>query len=386
MLTCRTMAIGGEMSKVKCPCCGSGAKKNGRTAAGSQRWKCLSCGATFTRKIDNSAKLLEAFLAWLLSGRRQADMPGGGRTFRRKCSRFWSVWPLPPRTGEVHEVVYVDGIWIGRNVVVLIACTDRHVIGWYLARSENSGAWAALMSPIPPPLVVVADGGPGFRKAQREVWPGTRVQRCVYHAFCQVRRQTTARPKLQAGVELYGLAKRLLRVDSAESARSWTAAYAAWCSKWDGFLSERTRNPETGRVEWTHARLVSARDGLTSLLRSGNLFTFAELAEEGYPGVPSTNNRLEGGVNAQLRAMLRDHRGLSTLRRAKAVYWWCYMHSEEPLPAAEILRTMPTDQDIAELYRSVAYNPRQRDAPREWGDGLVWSELHRSEPWRIDWD
>ena len=89
---------------------------------------------------------------------------------------------------------------------------------------------------------------------------------------------------------------------------------------------------------------------------------------------------------AQLREMLRRHRGLSTLRRAKAVFWWCYMHSECPLPPAEILQAMPTDDDIAELYRRIAYEPQRRDGPAEWGDGLVWAEMHHSTPWRIDWD
>ena len=62
-----------------------------------------------------------------------------------------------------------------KNVVVLIAGTEEHVIGWYLARSENSRAWSALMSPIPPPDVVVTDGGAGFEKARKRVWPETRV-------------------------------------------------------------------------------------------------------------------------------------------------------------------------------------------------------------------
>ena len=26
------------------------------------------------------------------------------------------------------------------------------------------------------------------------------------------------------------------------------------------------------------------------------------------------------------------------------------------------------------------------DGPAEWGDGLVWAELHRSDPWRTGWD
>ena len=35
----------------------------------------------------------------------------------------------------------------------------------------------------------------------------------------------------------------------------------------------------------------------------------------------ATNNHIEGGVNAQLRTMLRNHRGMSIERRIKAVFW-----------------------------------------------------------------
>ena len=167
-------------------------------------------------------------------------MPGGGRTFRRKCARFWEVWPIAPITGEAHRVVFVDGIYLARNVVVLIATTEEFVIGWHMARSENSRSWGALMAKIPPPEVVVTDGGSGFEKARKKNWPETRVQRCVFHAFNQVKKQTTTRPKLQAGVELYGLAKDLLHVKTPSAATAWLQAFNDWCGRWEEFLTERT--------------------------------------------------------------------------------------------------------------------------------------------------
>lgn len=374
------------MNTVKCPVCGGKMVRNGKTAAGTQRWLCRSCRATATHKINNDAKLLNMFLDWLFSSKTQEEMPQSGRTFRRKCAKLWRVWPLPQPTGEVHRVVFVDGLHIAKNVHVLIASTETHVIGWYLARSENSRAWGALMSPIPPPGVVVTDGGKGFEKARKRVWPETAVQRCVFHAFNQVKKQTTTRPNLQAGVELYGLAKKLLRIKEAEAAAEWLLSFNDWCARWGDFLAERTFNEATGKWNWTHERLVTARNGLSSLIKRGHLFTFLDpgLAAEG--PLPATNNRIEGGVNSPLRGMLWLHRGLSTLRRVKAVFWWCYMHSECPLPAGEILKTMPTDDDIAELYRRAALYPQEQDGPSEWGDGLVWAELHHSAPWRTNWD
>jgi hypothetical protein len=373
------------MSKTKCPYCGCAVKKFGKTAAGSQRWCCKNCKATFTHHIDNTAKLLTSFLKWLLSGKRQCDMPGGGRTFRRKMAAFWRIWPLASKTGEIYRVVFVDGIYLARSVVILIACTETHIIGWHLARSESSSSWGALMSRIAPPEVVICDGGNGFEKARRSIWKKTRVQRCVFHAFLQVKKQTTTRPNLQAGVELYGLAKELLNVLTVDAALKWIEAYSAWCSSWYEFLSEKTYGEDNKHWEWTHARLVTAKNGLDNLIKKNLLFTFLdpELTKDG--PLPRMNNRLEGGVNAQLRQMLRDHRGLSLMRRAKAVFWWCYMHTESPLPAAVLLKTMPTDDDIEALYRELAYEPQRREGPAEWGDGLVWSELRHSLPWRVEW-
>lgn len=69
---------------------------------------------------------------------------------------------MPVPDGELHRVLYVDGIWVARDLVVLICCSGERVVSWYMARSENSRAWSALMAPIPAPEVVVTDGGSGF--------------------------------------------------------------------------------------------------------------------------------------------------------------------------------------------------------------------------------
>ena len=71
---------------------------------------------------------------------------------------------------------------------------------------------------------------------------------------------------------------------------------------------------ENGNQRATHERLLKAEAGLLRLIRDETLFTYLTFVDI---TVPTTNNRLEGGVNAQLRGMLRDHRGLSLERRLK---------------------------------------------------------------------
>ena len=241
------------------------------------------------------------------------------------------------------------------------------------------------MSRIAEPEVVVSDGGDGFAEALRETWPGTRHQRCVFHALSQVRRYTTSRPKTQAGAELYGLARALNSITTLGEAQGWVDSLLSWSERWDAFLSE-TAAGEDGRPRLVHERLVRARRSLVRLVSAGTLFTYLdpELTLEG--PLPSTNNSVEGGVNSRLRAMLRDHRGLSVEHRLKAIFWWCYVHSPEPLPVAEILRVMPTDRSIAAIYDRLGERQRLDGTIPRWGDAVVWSELHHSEPYRMDWD
>ena len=358
-------------------------KRNGKTSAGKVRWRCKSCNASKTHKIDAQAKHLSEFLDWLFSRQSQKEMTGGGRSFRRRTSHFWRLWPLPPLIDEIHRVVYVDGIYLSRSTVILIARSDDYVLGWYVAKSENSRAWRALISRIAPPAVVVTDGGAGFEKARKVVWPHTRVQRCTFHVFCQVKRYTTRRSKTQAGQELYKLALELLRVDEIEKAIAWLKKFNQWCLKYDDFLKEL--NWIDGKAVIAHQRLVKARNSLRNLIKKNTLFTYLDPELTKLGSLPATNNKIEGGVNAQIKSMLRDHRGLSKLRRIKAVFWWCYMNSEYKQTPAEMLRLMPTDDDVDELFRDAEERYEWRRSLPGLGTAIDWGELRLSGPARLEW-
>ncbi len=362
------------MKSVKRPCCGAAMKRNGKTGAGSQRWRRRDCGASRTVRYDDEAARLREFVGWLLSKESQRDMPGQGRAFRRRTASFWSIWPMPEVVDEAHRVAFVDGIWVARDAVVLIACTESHVLSWHLARAETSAAWRSLLSRVAPPDRAVSDGGGGFATAVAAEWPRTRVQRCLFHVFCQVKRQTTTRPKLQAGVELYALAKELLHIETLRQAEWWAERFLRWCDFWSDFLAQRSL--VDGRLVYTHERLRKARRGIVSLVNAGTLFTYLDPALSAEGPLPATNNAIEGGVNAQLRSVLRNRRGLSTPKRVKAVFWWCYMHVECPKDMPRTLREMPTDSDIGLLRAEYGIDAEDVGAPKKWGEGIVWEELH----------
>ena len=366
------------MNQVRCFNCGNICVKNGKTKAGTQRWLCKECSDSFTNPIDNSTKQFVQFQHWLFSKAVQKEMSGAGRSFRRKISKFWEIWSMPPKIESPMKVVYVDGIYLGRKACILICCNKRYVLGWYLCRYENSRAWEALMQRIAAPAMVVSDGGHGFRKALKRVWPKAKLQRCTFHAFLQVKRYTTGRPKTIAGIELYMIAKDLLMIKDMGQAGHWVTRLINWRIKHKTFLSEMTQD-EKGKLRPMHECLLKAERSLVRLVRQNTLFTYLDESLSCGEELPSTNNRIEGGVNAQLRTMLRNHRGMSIERRIKAVFWWCYFHTPKPLSAPEILKVMPTDRSISKRYKAMNERAKLEDSIPTWGDAIVWSELHKSD-------
>ena len=242
------------------------------------------------------------------------------------------------------------------------------------------------MSRIAEPTLVVSDGGKGFKKALKKVWPHAKHQRCLFHVFSQVRRYTTTKPKTLAGAELYALAKRLLHLKTKSEADKWTDEFLDWTRRHHKFLSQMSQD-ESGNLRATHERLLKAQKSLSLLIKEGTLFTYLNkdlIAEMGK--VPSTNNQIEGGINARLRDLLRNHRGLSIERRIKVVFWWCYMHSPRPLPVSEILKVMPTDKSIAAIYQKIFEREKRTSSIPTWGDAVVWGELHKSSKFQNYWD
>ena len=141
-----------------------------------------------------------------------------------------------------------------------------------------------------------------------------------------------------------------------------------------------------GRRVFTHERLRRARSSLSRLVSEGMLFTYLDPGLTGAGPLPSTDNAAES-LNARLREMLRNHRGMSLMRRVKAVFWWCHMHSGDSRTAAEKLAKMPTDADIDLLYRTYSTSPKRDDGGPELGDRVVWGgELHHGDPfpWWLD--
>ena len=113
---------------------------------------------------------------------------------------------------------------------------------------------------------------------------------------------------------------------------------------------------------------------------AGTLFTHLAPALAKAGPLPSTNNVIEGGVNSQLRAVLRNHRGPTSVKRVKAVFRWCHARPGDARTAREKLAAMPTDDDIDFLISACPASPSREDGGPEWGERAVWG-LHHRDPY-----
>ena len=224
---------------------------------------------------------LDAFLGWLLGTANQsaATSFGTARSFRRRTGWCWNIAPEIPVTGEVHDQIQVDGIYVG-SWCCLIAVAGDHVLGWQWCDTEKKAAWAALLARFPAPTVVITDGGSGIAAALSECWSETAVQRCLVHVQRNVRTYLTSRPRTDAGRALLRLGRALTRIKAPAEAAAWLAGLNDWHQQHGHLVKARTYRSGSAIVPgwvranqawwYTHDRLRKAYRLLERLSQAGH--------------------------------------------------------------------------------------------------------------------
>jgi hypothetical protein len=252
-------------------------------------------------------------------------------------------------TGEIYDEVQVDGTYLAHGWCLLIAIdgTTGIVIAWQWCDTEKTAAWVALLERIPPPRVVVTDGGSGLASALKTCWPDTLVQRCLVHVQRGVRRELTRRPRTDAGRALRSISLALTRITTREQATAWEVRLHAWHQVYGDLINTKTylrdarQRPSWARANatwwWTHDRLRKAYRLLERLTRQQVLFTYLREDLDAL-AINATTNRIEGGRNAGIKDILRRHRGMTSDHQRRAIEWYCYLRSTKPAPPSSLVR------------------------------------------------
>lgn len=353
--------------------------KSGKSAAGSQRWKCTACrvSSTAPRTDQSTLATFASFLTYLLGKLSQAEISGNtGRGLRRRWAWCWQVpTPAIEITGEVYDQLFIDGIYLPYNWCLLVAHNGEHVLARQWCHQENSAAYTALLAKIPPPDLVTTDGHGGALKALKQLWPEVAVQRCLVHVHRNNLSDLTKRPKTDAGKALLALSRRLLKVTSKEEAATWVKLLIEINTEYDTYFKERTwakdvpASQRRGNQTWwyTHERDRRVYRRLASLHGKGHLFAFLEFD----PPRERTTNPLESFNNC-LRLVVLYHRGLSEAHMIAAIDWYCYTHSQFVQTTRQILTEWEkTGRPSRRIIPKTKHTKPTPDGPEHYGTAIT---------------
>lgn len=363
-------------------------KKNGKTAAGSQRWKCVACGLSSTAPRSDINHRSEAswFIGWLINGNHVTDLPVSPRCFFRRTAWCWDVRvPQPQVSGEIYDQIIIDGIYLAHGWCLLIATNGARVIGWQWCNRESTAAWQALLRKFPAPLVVVTDGGPGALKAITQSWPKTRVQRCLFHVWLNTKTDLTLHPKTPAGKAILQIGRNLLNIDDPDSGLEWVNQLNQWWKIYGHLTSERTYNTDwqPGQKRWwyTHDRLRRAYRRLATLLTNNTLFAYLNPNLAGL-SIARTTSSLEGGINATIRQLLRDHRGLTEPHMRTAIEWLLNQKSIDPNhPVSYLTSHYQPPRKPARKHIEEPITPSRYDTAIDYNTRYQHGSLHIRKGW-----
>jgi len=113
-------------------------------------------------------------------------------------------------------------------------------------------------------LGIVCDGKRGMFSAFGDI----PVQMCHFHQKAIITKYITRRPKLQAGLELKEIVKKLTYSSNIE----FTELLDLWYKRWKDFLAEKSFDEDCKKWHYTHKRLRSAYRSLKTNLPF--LFTY----------------------------------------------------------------------------------------------------------------
>ena len=205
----------------------------------------------------------------------------------------------------------MDTTYWGRSFGVMLfkdSYTKENLLKYYV-KSETNRLYIEGINELKKQgfiiVAIVCDGRTGLLKSFSNI----PIQMCQFHQVAIIRRYITKNPKTQCAIELKEFVSMIKMTDK----ESFEGGLELWFTKWEIYLNERTHNPETGKSHFTHKRLRSAYRSLKN--NSKWLFTWYDYLEL---NIPNTTNAIDGHFS-DLKNKLRNHNGLSTVRKIKFI-------------------------------------------------------------------
>ncbi|MFH1837312.1 MAG: transposase [Candidatus Omnitrophota bacterium] len=159
------------------------------------------------------------------------------------------------------------------------------------------------------PLYVIMDGEQSVIKAIKDIWPQSKIQRCLYHIQREGLRWLRTYPKTEAGKDLRQILSTLCAIKNIKERNNFIANYNNWVTKYKDFFRSLPRtNIAFKDLKRTVVLINNALPNMFHYLKESK--------------VPSTTNALEG-FYSRLKSDYRRHRGLTQKNKIHYLKWYC---------------------------------------------------------------
>lgn len=234
----------------------------------------------------------------------------------RTLKKYFNEYKAPEKKHEPRSInIVVDALYFGERTEETSWCPivfrdpkRKENLWWDFFDTETASAYLKGKEYLEKLgykiLSVTGDGFGGLRAIFKDI----PFQMCHIHMERIVVKGTTKNPILEAGKVLLALVRTLHQGINSETFKKYLNLYIG---KYRNFLNEKTLNPLTGKLDWTHEPLHRATSSLLHFLPY--LFTF-----ECNKNISRTTNCLEGHFS-HIRDIMRVHRGLKRKHAEKVL-------------------------------------------------------------------
>jgi len=164
------------------------------------------------------------------------------------------------------------------------------------------------------PRFITTDGELSIMRAMKQVWPQTKLQRCLYHLQHEGMRWLRSYPKTEAGKALRVLLSRLSSIRTFAERDEFVYLYQRWRLNYKDYVQSLPRTE------------VAFKDlKRTMVLINNALPDMFYFLEDNH--VHATTNALEG-FHSRLKADYQRHRGLSKEHKIQYIQWYCHFEND----------------------------------------------------------
>jgi len=159
----------------------------------------------------------------------------------------------------------------------------------------------------------VVDWSRQIKKAIEDVFPNSKIQRCLTHIHRQIKNNISNKPQSDCWKEL----QKIITFDNFENKKEFINKFNSWCKKWFLYLKEKTKKWDKSR--YTHRKLRASRSHIKNAIP--DMFHFLE-----DKNVKRSSNALEW-LNWLLKTQITKHRWLKNSRLISFISLWIYMRN-----------------------------------------------------------